>query len=321
MLNAAPYDVLFEDRSQDHATPLPTPNDINGSKVLLHESNGSRVVRVQQTFVLKFGYNVHPIEAYNMLYVARSTTVPVPKVYAIYQRREKQLMFTYIVMQYVPGETLVDLWGSLDDVRKTAIAKTLRTHFDQLRQLQHPGYFGNIDGGPPLDDMFSMTSVGLEVVKTSFTTEEELISCILRIYLDMGGERTIHKARYYQHVLPTALRGDGSPVFTHNDFQRKNVIVQPDGTPVIIDWEFASWYPAYWEYSTATWANGGWNDDCNLSSNLFLVFREGLDALGNPNTDLTLWESGAIYQYLVETYDGGAHHVSHGGLKERQLCN
>ncbi|KAK8855280.1 glutathione transferase [Apiospora arundinis] len=34
----------------------------------------------------------------------------------------------------------------------------------------------------------------------------------------------------------------------------------------------------------------------------------------DPNTDLTLWESGAIYQYLVETYDGGAHH-------ERQLCN
>ncbi|KAK6834874.1 glutathione transferase [Apiospora arundinis] len=38
-------------------------------------------------------------------------------------------------------------------------------------------------------------------------------------------------------------------------------------------------------------------------------------AIEDPNTDLTLWESGAIYQYLVETYDGGAHHVSHGGAQ------
>ncbi|KAK8002565.1 hypothetical protein PG989_002284 [Apiospora arundinis] len=256
-----PYNVLFEDGSHDYLAPLPTPNDINGSEVLLHESSGSRVVKVKQTFVMKFGFNIHPTEAHNMLYVAKSTTVPVPKVYAIYQRREKQSTVTYIVMEYVPGETLVDLWGSLDDARRTAIAETLRSYFDQIRQLQHPGYFGNIDGGPPLDDIFSVTPAGLEVVKTSFTTEDELIDSILRIYSLDTSERMVHKTRYYQHVLPTALRGDGSPVFTHNDFQRKNVMVQPDGTPVIIDWEFASWYPAYWEYSTATWANGGWNDD------------------------------------------------------------
>ncbi|KAK8855278.1 kinase-like domain-containing protein [Apiospora arundinis] len=155
-------------------------------------------------------------------------------------------------MEYLPGETLVGLWGSLDDARKTAIAGTLRSYFDQIRQLQHPGYFGNIDGGPPLDDMFSITAAGLEVVKTSFTTEDELIESILRIYSFDTSERMVHKTRYYQYVLPTALRGDGSPVFTHNDFQRKNVMVQPDGTPVIIDWEFSSWYPTYWEYSTAT---------------------------------------------------------------------
>lgn len=61
--------------------------------------------------------------------------------------------------------------------------------------------------------------------------------------------------------MPILLRGNGFPVFTHNDFQRKNIMVQPDGTVVIIDWAFASWYPTYWEYATATFANGGWNDD------------------------------------------------------------
>lgn len=260
MPDAMPYDVLFEDRSHNYPNPLPTPNDLDGSEVLLNQSTGSRIVRIQQRFVIKFGINIHPIEAHNMIYVAKFTTVPVPKVYAIYQRREEQSVVTYIVMQYVAGVTLMNLWGSLDQTRKTAMARTLRTYFDQLRQLNHPGYFGNITGGPPLDDLFLATEGAVEV-KSSFTTEDELIDCIVRIYSLETGERMTHKTRYYQHVLQTVLRGDGSPLFTHNDFQRKNVMVQPDGTLVVIDWEFASWYPTYWEYSTATYANGGWNDD------------------------------------------------------------
>jgi aminoglycoside phosphotransferase (APT) family kinase protein len=209
---------------------------------------------------MKFGAHVRPIEAQNMLYVAKSTTVPVPKVYAIYQRREKQSTVTYIVMQYVQGTTLMDLWGSLDRARKTSIAKTLRAYFDQLRQLEHPGYFGNINGGPPLDDIFSATQ-GANEIKGSFATEDELVDWIIRIYSLEIGERAAHKARYYQHVLPTVLRSDGTPTFTHNDFQRKNVIVRDDGALVIVDWEFSSWYPVYWEYSTATFANGLWDDD------------------------------------------------------------
>ncbi|KAF2115203.1 kinase-like domain-containing protein [Lophiotrema nucula] len=260
MTQSASYDVLFVDQSQDYPNPLPTPEDIDGSEALLHQSTGSRLVRVQQSFVIKFGIHVHPIEAYNMLYVAKTTTVAVPKVYAIYQRQEEQSNFTYIVMQYVPGTTLLNLWGSLDQAQKTAIARTLRTYFNQLRQLQHQGYFGNIDGGPPLDDMFSATQ-GAHEVKTSFATEDGLIDCIIRIYFLETGERMANKTRYYRHVLPTVLRSNKFPVFTHNDFQRKNIIIQPNGTPVIIDWEFASWYPTYWEYSTATFCNGGWNDD------------------------------------------------------------
>lgn len=122
-----------------------------------------------------------------------------------------------------------------------------------------PGYFGNIVGGPPLDDIFSATR-GASEVTTSFATEDELVDYIVRIYSLETGERMNHKTRYYQHILPAVLRGNGRPVFTPNDFQRKNVMVQPDGGLVIIDWEFASWYPTYWEYSTATYCNSGWYD-------------------------------------------------------------
>ncbi|KAL2889466.1 kinase-like domain-containing protein [Ceratocystis lukuohia] len=254
------YDVLFIDQSQNHPIPLPTPNDIDGSEVLPSRPGRARLVGIQQRFVMKFGVDVQPIEAHNMLYVAKFTTVPVPKVYAIYQRREKQGLVTYIVMQYVQGTTLLNLWGSLDQARKTSIAETLREYFDQLRQLKHPGFFGNIDGGPPLGSMFSATEV-VNDIKGSFATEGELIDCIIRIYSLVTGERTAYKAQYYQHTLPTILCGGGTPIFTHNDFQRKNIMVRDDGVPVIIDWDSASWYPAYWEYSTAMFDNGSWKDD------------------------------------------------------------
>ncbi|KAI8689370.1 APH domain-containing protein [Fusarium sp. Ph1] len=233
------YDVLFIDQSQNYPIPLPTPNDMDGSEVLPSNPGGARLVRMQQRFFMKFGVDVQPIEAHNILYVAKSTTVPVPKVYAIYQRREKQSVVTYIVMQFVQGTTLLNLWGSLDQARKTSIAKTLRAYFDQLRQLKHPAFFGNIDGGPPLDDIFSAIQ-GTNETRGSFATEDELIDWIIRIYSLETGERMAYKTRYYQHILPSVLRGDGTPIFTHNDFQRENVTVRDDGVLVIIDWEFTS---------------------------------------------------------------------------------
>ncbi|KAK7752234.1 Transcriptional regulator ure2 [Diatrype stigma] len=43
-------------------------------------------------------------------------------------------------------------------------------------------------------------------------------------------------------------------------------------------------------------------------------------AIKDPNTDLVLWESGAIISYLIEQYDT-AHVLSYDTLKEKQLCN
>ncbi|KAI1757010.1 hypothetical protein F4782DRAFT_525778 [Xylaria castorea] len=43
-------------------------------------------------------------------------------------------------------------------------------------------------------------------------------------------------------------------------------------------------------------------------------------AIEDPNTDLALWESGAIYQYLAEVYDTNKR-LSYETLKEKHLCN
>lgn len=284
----APYDVLFVDGSFIQSLPLPTPDDLADSQPLKNAGfSGKQVVRVRDEYVVKFGRDVDATEAHNMMFVARSTSIPVPKVYAIYQRQEESGTITYIVMQYIEGTTLNDMWTALTHDGKTNISRTLRGYFDQLRQLQGPDYFGNIDGGAPLDSIFRGTEGGSQF-KTSFTTEEDLVEAVIRVYETDLGERMTERARYYRHVLPTALRGSGSPVFTHNDLQRKNIMIQPDGNVVVIDWESASWCPTYWEYATATFANGGWYD--NWHDYLRLVLDEyNTEALWLSTLKLEMW--------------------------------
>lgn len=66
---------------------------------------------------------------------------------------------------------LLNSRSSLDQDRELSFAHTLRTYIDQLRRLQHPGYFGNIDDGPPLDDLFLDTPL-TKGINSSFETVE-----------------------------------------------------------------------------------------------------------------------------------------------------
>ncbi|KAJ8132234.1 hypothetical protein O1611_g1397 [Lasiodiplodia mahajangana] len=43
-------------------------------------------------------------------------------------------------------------------------------------------------------------------------------------------------------------------------------------------------------------------------------------AIEDPNTDIVIWESGAIYQYVIEQYDVD-HRLSYETLKERHACS
>ncbi|MBZ6376127.1 MAG: phosphotransferase [Kocuria palustris] len=43
-------------------------------------------------------------------------------------------------------------------------------------------------------------------------------------------------------------------VFTHSDFSSRNILVDENNdyqVTAILDWEFAGWYPEWWEYFRA----------------------------------------------------------------------
>lgn len=79
-----------------------------------------------------------------------------------------------------------------------------------------------------------------------------------------------HKTQHFSRAFKDVFQNH-APVFTHADFQRKNVMLHnPPATAengqlkwasaelelVVIDWEFAGWYPSDWESSRALFGCG-----------------------------------------------------------------
>lgn len=61
-------------------------------------------------------------------------------------------------------------------------------------------------------------------------------------------------------------------------------------------------------------------DDVNEPPFIDINPNGRVPAIEDPNTGLTLWESGAIYQHLIEVYDTEKR-LTYESLNERHLCN
>ncbi|KAK4243140.1 kinase-like domain-containing protein [Corynascus novoguineensis] len=243
--------------------PLPSTEEIEAQDDISPKYHpGQHVARVGKHFVVKHGWLVHPSEGQNMLYVREKTCVPVPRVYAIYQQEDANgRNCTYIVMEYVGGRALKECWGALGVEDKEAIAFQLRGYFDQLRGLPSPDdRFGSLENGPLRDGLF-MTDEEQPAINGPFDSETEIAEALVLKLEQDGDDFKPEKAAFFRHVLPRVLQGDGKPTFTHGDLNTTNLMLRPDGTVVVLDWQTAGWYPRYWEYAIATFGCGWWVDD------------------------------------------------------------
>lgn len=250
---------------------IPTVKDIESSADLLcNEQRGRRVVGVGQHFVAKYGVAVNLIEGETMLFIRQATSVPVPRIYALF--KDPSSRKAYIIMERVEGNTLESEWDSLGHTEKTDITHKLRMSFDELRKLKSPGGYCSIGRRPLSDYIFWTNDTGTSIAGP-FDTETQLTSAMIKKYA--FNNLPPRKSEFYKRAFPSLFHGH-PPVFSHGDFQLKNVMLRKqsrcgkDGQatceydPVIIDWEFAGWYPSYWDYFRAVYACGRWNNDWSL---------------------------------------------------------
>ncbi|KAI1200295.1 kinase-like domain-containing protein [Nemania serpens] len=227
---------------------LPTLKEIVSSTDILkkpfydRDPTSTYVARVGEHFIAKYGLGVNSLEGDNMLFVKRHTTIPVPEVYAMFTYGGNK---TVIIMEFIEGLLMSDFKFTLKDSMRPIVAQ-LRAQVNQLRQIPIPGpnYYGCL-GRRPFIDCYNGCKSGpfnsfADLVDSAFDTEYPP-----RNSEHLADVKKLHRGRLYSTA--TEL-GHSHPVFSHGDIHEENVIVRPDNTPVIIDYQLAGFYPAYHEY-------------------------------------------------------------------------
>ena len=250
---------------EDLPGPLPSVEAIKlaqGPDIL--DTRFNHVVRVNGHFAVKFSRNIDPIECENMRFVAESTQIRIPKLYAAFT--DVATGITFLVMEYIPGQTLAQCWGSLGADRKELIATQLRHYFDELRSLPAPDHFACIDGSGLRDPIFNPGG-DLEPPQGPFETVEAIARAIAdvirrspRVVPDAEA-RSNERGNFFHAGLSATLRGHKA-VFTHGDVNFGNLILPDDGgCVVVIDWGYSGWYPSCWETCMALYTCRVFQDD------------------------------------------------------------
>ncbi|KAM3490108.1 hypothetical protein MY3957_006583 [Beauveria namnaoensis] len=249
-------EIPFFARSSRLPATLPTPEAIESCSQVIKEGYGRRIIQFGQHFIVKHGTRVSVMEGQNLLYVKKTEAVPIPEVYALYTRINLDgRLATYIIMEYIPGETLETAWSRLSLDEKHNLALELHGYFDELRKVPAPGYFGCF-GNPPCEDSVFWTlpcddAAQNAPLSRSSRTEHEFNRGLVEVYLENEGSEEI--AEIYECMFSEVLKNHRA-VLTHADLQKNNIILKEDKSLVVIDWEAAGWWPEYWEYSAATLA-------------------------------------------------------------------
>lgn len=197
-------------------------------------------------------------EAHSIDFVARNTTIPVPKIYCAFARKG----IYYTVMQKLPGKMLVVDWNTRSGESRAKILRQLKDMVAQLR-------------APPPPPMAGVSSVIGGLVYDCRLPTRDLHGPFADVqefhrYLRQGYDDEYSENAELDEIVKLH-KGSWPICFTHGDLSSLNIIAKGDEITGIVDWETAGWYPSYWEYATA------WN------VNVYNVFwREHIDAFIDP---------------------------------------
>ncbi|KAF1730833.1 hypothetical protein CRV24_008903 [Beauveria bassiana] len=173
------------------------------------------------------GSGDHPNEALALRFVKEHTTIPVPDVISSDWDR--------ITMSFVEGQTLQQAWPVLTQDERSAILRDLKEYITQLRAISG-NHVGRLDGQGAVVPSILTRSGG------PFATQGEFHHWLVR------PSKRVNSQSMYWHQITMQLSNDCPIVFTHGDIAARNIMVRNGHIVALLDWEFAGWYPEYWEY-------------------------------------------------------------------------
>ena len=170
------------------------------------------------------------------------TTIPVPRVRRVIKCKWDFL----IVMDYIPGQTLAQVWPTLSIWRKILVAFTLRRYVRQLRRLKAsattpPGPLSAQGARTCSSPIFG----GVQPERGPFASYSELST-----FFNQRQQMAFNAQKLPQDNPWRNVSFDNSEplVLTHQDLNLRNIIKGEDGRLWIIDWAWAGYYPPWFEY-------------------------------------------------------------------------
>lgn len=147
-------------------------------------------------------------------------------------------------MTIAPGMPLTEKWDKLDDDAKESICLQLWDLVAKIHTIAPPPKLSGLyqclaDGSPSCDPMLE----DLQWPPRPLRSDADVRARIYERYLRFGGLR-------YKDKLPRMLPRSERSVFTHADIAPRNVMVDAENRVTgLLGWEWAGWYPDYWEYA------------------------------------------------------------------------
>ncbi|KAK2738841.1 hypothetical protein FQN55_000397 [Onygenales sp. PD_40] len=203
---------------------------------VLHSYEGTRIVRLSQTLVLKGGINARPCEAniLNLVSEKCGSMIAVPKVHRVLNIETENVFFgckCLIVMDFIKGKLVEECWEHLSEPERENVVAQVAFMITTLQSILVPQQPGPVGCRTCLARGYWFPDFGAG----PFGSKEDLEAWF-------NNRLAISKrCRKAPDTVPP-FRFD-KLVLTHHDIAPRNLILGPDGKVVLIDWGDAGIYP------------------------------------------------------------------------------
>lgn len=200
-------------------------------------SDTPEVQRIPFGLVIKHCVRAPRNEPNALRLVEQHTSIPAPRLVDSWEHEGK----TYIVMTYLRGQPLNEVFHMMSYAERDRFAKDLGACVAQLRRIPNttPYLFSDTLGGPMVDHRIPNGRGGPCNSEADF-------------YNVLTSNQQCTAAEFFGDRFQS-LRQDHRSYFTHSDFHYSNLLVDQGRLSGIIDWECASYKPEYWEYTKTMW--------------------------------------------------------------------
>ena len=129
-------------------------------------------------------------------------------------------------------------------LEKISDSNVLEIVYNQLREilismrLKTSTEIAGIDGYACADPLIKLCN------QSKYPTETEFNNALYSLLKKPGSE-------FFARMIVRGLGHEHKFVFTHADLTPRNILVHNGKLEAILDWEFAGFYPEYWEYAKA----------------------------------------------------------------------